>query len=168
MGMYFNHLEQGTIRYPLVLYVWFLLHIRKGLISRVQLSVVVHPKPQEVSLRNRIGDHTGDVPCLSLGSGGTMCLIFLTFSLFLPIFVQHLVVCSSIDTPLKWFDPWPTFYHFLLCIHMLLAKIRVHTPFWLRLLSWEVARWVVSVAGSSWVLMLSIDCFFHDQRPLFH
>ena len=37
---------------PLVLDVWFLLHIGKGLISHVYMSVVVHPKPQEFSLRN--------------------------------------------------------------------------------------------------------------------
>ena len=36
------------IRDPLVLYVVFLLHIGKGLIFAVSLSVVVHPKPQEV------------------------------------------------------------------------------------------------------------------------
>ena len=66
----------------------------KGLISAVYLFVVVHPKPQEVSLRNRIGDHTGEVPsCFFFGVGGTMCLIFLTCSLFLPISMSYLVVC---------------------------------------------------------------------------
>ena len=59
-----------------------LLHIGKGLISVVSLSVVVHPKPKEVSLRHRIGNHTGDVPYFSLGFGGTMFLILLTCSLF--------------------------------------------------------------------------------------
>ena len=53
-----------------------------------------------------------------------MCL---NFSLFLPISVSHLVVCSSIDTPLDWFDPCPAFYHFLHCIHRFLAKSRVNT-----------------------------------------
>ena len=132
----------------------------------------------------------------SLGIRGTMCL---TCSLFLPISVSHLVVCSDIDTPLEWFDPWPTFDHFLLCIRMFfsqkshihagfwpkvtytcrfLAKIHVHTQLffehsctsslsWL-ILMWEVVGWVVSVARSSWVLMLSVDCFFRDQRPFFH
>ena len=42
------------------------LAYRKGLISAVTLSVVV---PQAIGsfLCNRIGDHTGDVPCFSLG-----------------------------------------------------------------------------------------------------
>ena len=82
----------------------------KGLISVVTLSVVV-PQAIGIFLRNRIGDHTGDVPCFSLGFGGTTCLILLTYSLFLIVFVLHFIVCSSIDTPLYWFDPWPTFYH---------------------------------------------------------
>ena len=137
-----------------------------------------------------------------------MCLIFLTCSLFLPIFVSHFIVCSSIDTPIYWFDPWPAFYHYLLCIHRFLGKSCIHTQifgqkshihtgfwpkstythrflaksrvymqlffkqlhtsslFWLSLM-WEVARWVVSVVGSSWVLMFSAGCFFCDQRPFF-
>ena len=44
MGIYFNRLEQGMVRDPLMLDVWFLLHSGKGLISAVYLSVVVHPK----------------------------------------------------------------------------------------------------------------------------
>ena len=56
-----------------------------------------------------------------------MCLIFLTCSLFLLVSVLHFIVCSSIDTPLYWFDPWPTFYHCLLCICMFLVTSRVHT-----------------------------------------
>ena len=55
-------------RDPLVLDVLFLLHIGKGLISVVTLSVVV-PQATGSFLRNRIGDHTGDVPCFSLGLG---------------------------------------------------------------------------------------------------
>ena len=78
-------------------------------------------------LRNRIGDHVGDVPCFSLGFGGTMCLIILNCSLFLFVSVLHFIVCSSIDTPLYWFDPSPTFYHYLLCIRNFLAKSHVHT-----------------------------------------
>ena len=35
-------------RDPLVLYFLFLLHIGKGLISPITLSVVVHPNPLEV------------------------------------------------------------------------------------------------------------------------
>ena len=53
-----------------------------------------------------------------------MCL---AYSMFLVIFLSYLVVCPSIDTPLEWFDPWHTFYHFLLCIRSFLAKSRVHT-----------------------------------------
>ena len=104
----------------------FLLHIGKGLISAVTLSIVV---PQSIGsfLRNRIGDSTGDVPCFSLGIGGTMCLILLTCSLFLLVSIFHFIVCSSIDTPLYWFDPWPNLYHCLLCICRFLAKSHVHT-----------------------------------------
>ena len=61
------------------------------------------------------------------GFGGTVCLILLSFSLFIPIYVSHFIVCSYIDTPLEWFDPLPAFYHFLLCIRRFLAKIHVHT-----------------------------------------
>ena len=75
------------------------LAYRKGLIFVVTLSVVV-PQAIRSFLRNRIGDSTGDVACFSLRFGGTMCLIFLTFSLFLPVYVLHFIVCSSIDTPL--------------------------------------------------------------------
>src|SRR5882757_1251646 len=60
-----------------------------------------------------------------------MGLIFLTCYLFLLVSVLHFIVCSSIDTPLYWFDPWPTFYHCLLYIHRFLAKTRIHTRiFW--------------------------------------
>ena len=107
-----------------------------------------------------------------------MGLIFLTCSLFLPIFVSHLVVFSSIDTPLEWFDPWPTFYHFLLCIRGFQLKNRVDTLLFfeqsrtssllVEFLMWKVVGWVVSVARYSWVLMVSVDYFFCDQRPLFH
>ena len=125
---------------PFVLDVLFLLHIRKGLISMVTLSIVV---PQAIGsfLRNIIGDHTRDVPCFYLGFGGTMCSIFLTFSLFLLVFMLHFIVCSSIDTHLYWFDPYPVFYNCLLCIRRFLAKShvhmhifgqksRIHTVFW--------------------------------------
>src|SRR5713226_1664490 len=65
------------------------------------------------------------------GFAGTMGLILLTFSLFLPVSVLDVIVFSSIDTPLYWFDPWPTFYHCLLCIRRFLAKSHVHTRiFW--------------------------------------
>ena len=53
--------------------------------------------------------------------------VFYTCSLFLPISASHFIVCSYIETPLEWFDPFPAFYHFLLCIHRFLAKSRVHT-----------------------------------------
>ena len=84
--------------------------------------------PQAIGcfLRNKIGDHTGDVPCFDLGFGGRMCLLLLICSLFLLIYVLHFIGCSSIDTPLYWFIHWPTFYHYLLCMHRFLAKSRVH------------------------------------------
>ena len=56
-----------------------------------------------------------------------MCLILLTCSLFLPVSVSYLIICSSIDTPLYWFDPWPSFYQCPLCICRFLAKSHVHT-----------------------------------------
>ena len=54
-------------------------------------------------------------------------------------------------------------------VHTLLFFIQSRTSslFWLSLM-WEVDGWVVSVVGSSLGLMLSIGCFFCDQRPLFH
>ena len=137
-----------------------------------------------------------------------MCLIFLTCSLFLPASMSHLVVCSSIDTPLDWFDPWSAFYHFILYIRRFLAKSRIicrflakshvymqvfgqkshiHIGFWIKvtyicycslkshvdppfclsLMLWEVVGWVMSVAGSSWVLMLSIDYFYVTRDDFF-
>ena len=49
--------------YTLVLDVFIALaYWRKGLIYGVIQSVVVHPKPKEFSLRNRIGDSTREVP----------------------------------------------------------------------------------------------------------
>ena len=80
-----------------------------------------------------------------------MCLIFLTCSLFLPIFVSHLVVCSSIDTPLEWFDPWTCF----LPLSSLYTRVRVCTvmsctsSLLVKFLMWEVIGWVASVVGSS-------------------
>ena len=56
-----------------------------------------------------------------------MGLILLTWSLFLLVSVSHFIVCLSIDTPLYWFNPWPAFYHCLLCIRKFLAKSHVHT-----------------------------------------
>ena len=58
-------------RDPLVLDVWFLLHMVKGLISVVTLSVVA---PQSIGsfLRNRIGDHTGEFLVISFG--GFICI----------------------------------------------------------------------------------------------
>ena len=101
------------------------LAYKKGFISGVKLSVVV-PQAIGISLCNRIGDSVGDVPCFYLGFAGTMGLIFLTCSLFPLVFVLHFIVCSSIDTPLYWFGPWPAFYHCILCIRSFLAKSHVH------------------------------------------
>ena len=153
------------------------------------------------------------------GFSGIMGLILLNCSLFLLVSGLHFIVCSSIDTFLYFFDPWPAFYHYLLCIRKFLAKSHVHMPiyagFWpkftyrcpytrvfgqksrtyahthgflaksrvytqlffkqsrtssllVSLMLWEVAGWVVSVVGSSLGLMLSVGCFFCDQRLLFH
>ena len=85
------------------------------------------PQAIGISLRNRNGDSTGDVPYFYLGFAGTMGLILLTCSLFLLVSVLHVIVCSSIDTPLYLFDPWLAFYHCLLCIRGFLDNSRVHT-----------------------------------------
>ena len=113
-------------RDPFVLDVLFLLHIGKGLISMVTLSVVV-PQDIGIFLRNRIVNHTRDVPYFCLGFGGTMCLILLNCSLFLLVSMSHFILCSFIETPLYCFDPWPAFYHCLLYICSFLAKSHVHT-----------------------------------------
>ena len=101
----------------------------KRLISGVKLFIVV-PQAIGISLRNRIGDSAGEfLVILPLGVFiGTMGLILLTCSLFLLVSGLHFIVCSSIDTPLYLFDPWPAFYHCLLCIRRFLAKIHVHMP----------------------------------------
>ena len=171
-------------RDPLVLDVLFLLHIGKGLIFVVTLSVVV---PQAIGsfLRNRIGDSVGDVPYFYLGLYiGTMGLILMICSLFLPVSVSHFIVCLSIDTPLYWFGldllfttaffVYAFFWQKVAYIRGFLAKSHVHMQLffkqshtsspWLSLMLWEVAGWVVSVVGSSLGLMLSVGCFFCDQR----
>ena len=51
---------------PLVLDVLFLLHIGKGLILVVTLSVVV-PQAIGIFLYNRIGDSTGEFLVISFG-----------------------------------------------------------------------------------------------------
>ena len=56
-----------------------------------------------------------------------MGLILLTCSLFLLVSRLHFIVCSSMDTPLYLFDPYPAFYHCLFCIRRFLGKSRVHT-----------------------------------------
>ena len=97
--------------------------------------------------------------------GGVVGALFHSiFSMFLPISVSRLVVCSSIDTPLEWFDPCPSFYHILLCIRgnmyslvymqdvlYLVTYIRhsslnshVHPPFWL-------SFWCGKLLGGLWV-----------------
>ena len=90
---------------------------------------VVLPQAIGISLRNRIGDSAREFLIIfPLGVFiSTMGLIFLTCSLFLLVYVLHFIVCSSIETPLHWFDPWLAFHHCLLCIHRFLAKSHVHT-----------------------------------------
>ena len=137
------------------------------------------PQAIGISLHNRIGDSTGDVPGFYLGVFiGTMGLILLTFSWFLSVSVLHVMVCSSIDTPLYWFDPWLAFYHCLLYTRRFLAKSSIYTQLFFKqsrtssilvsLMLWESIGWVVSVVGSSLGLMFSVGCFFCDQRSHFH
>ena len=86
------------------------------------------PQAIGISLRNRIGDSAGEfLVIFPLGVFiGTMGLILLTCSLFILVSGLHFIVCSSIDTPLYWYDPCLAFYHCLLCIHRFLAKSPVH------------------------------------------
>ena len=114
---------------PLVLDILFLLHIGKGWFLESKLSVVV-PQAIGISLCNKIDDSTGEfLVIFPLGVFiDTMGLILLTCSLFLLISGLHFIVCSSIDTPLYLFDPWPAFYHRLLYICRFLAKSHVHMP----------------------------------------
>ena len=91
--------------------------------------------PQAIGgfLRNRIGDHTGEfLVILPFGVFiGTMGLIFLTCSLFLLVSVLHFIVCSSIDTPLYWFDPLPTFQPLSsLYTQVFGQKSRTYADFW--------------------------------------
>ena len=79
------------------------------------------------------------------GVGGTMGLILLTCSLFLLVSGLHFIVCSSINTPLYLFDPWPAFYHFLLCIRRFLAKSHVHTRIFGQKLHIHAGFWPKSV-----------------------
>ena len=119
------------------------------------------PQAIGISLRNRIGDSAGEfLVIFPLGVFiGTMGLILLNWSLFLFVSGLHFIVCSSIDTPLYWFDPWPAFYYYLFCIRRFLAKSRIYTQLFFKqshtssllvsLMLWEAAGWVVSVVGSS-------------------
>ena len=146
------------------------------------------PQAIGISLCNRIGDFAGDVPCFYLWFMGTLGLILLTCSWFLFVSVSHVIVCLSIDTPLYWFgldlifttafSVYVGFWTKVAYIRGFLAKSRIHMHLFfiqsrtssllVSLMLWEVAGWVVSVVGSSLGLMLSVGCFFCDQRPLFH
>ena len=66
-----------SVRYLISIAYW------KGLISGVKLSVVV-PQAIGISLRNRIGDSAGDVPCFYLGFMCTMGFILLNFFIVYP------------------------------------------------------------------------------------
>ena len=113
-----------------------------------------------------------------------MCLILLTCSLFLLVSMLHFIICSSIDSPLYWFglglrfttsfSIYAGFWPKVTYICRFSAKSHVHTHMFFKqsrkssllvsLMLWKVAGWVVSMAGSSLGLMLSIGCFFCDQR----
>ena len=143
------------------------------------------PQAIGISLRNRIGDSAGDVPCFYLGFAGTMGLILLICSMFLSISVLHFIVCLSIDTPLYWFgldllftiafSVYADFWFKVAYIRGFLDKSHVHTQLFfiqsrtssllVSLMLWEVVGWVVSVVGSSLGLKLCVGCFFCGQRP---
>ena len=93
-----------------------------------KLSIVV-PQAIGISLRNRIGDSAGEFLVVVLwGNNGLDILDLLSVS---PCFCVACLVCSSIDTPLYWFDPWPAFYHCLLFIRRFFAKkLHTHMDFW--------------------------------------
>ena len=95
-----------------------------------------------------------------------MGLILLTCSGFLSVSVSHVIVCVSIDTPLYWFgldllftttfSVYAGFWTKVAYIHSCSLNSRIHPPFWLSLILWEVVGWVVSVVGSSLGLKLSV------------
>ena len=95
-----------------------------------------------------------------------MCLILLTCSLFLPVSVSHFIVCSSIDTPLYWFDPWPAFYHYLLFIRRFLAKSRIHTWIFGQNLCIHVGFWPKSTYTCSFLAKSHVytQPFFKQSR----
>ena len=61
------------------------LTYRKGFISRVNMSIVV-PQAIGISLRNRIGDSTRDVPCFYLGVYGNNGIDILDLLFVFPCF----------------------------------------------------------------------------------
>ena len=142
----------------------------KWLISGVKLSVVV-PQAIGISLRNRIGDSAGDVPYFYLGVCEHNGLDIIDLLFVSPCFcVAFYSMFVHWNNPLLvW--PWPTFYHFLLCIHGFLAKSHVHMQLFFkqsRTSSLLVNLMLWEVAGSSLGPMSSVGCFFCDQRPHFH
>ena len=66
------------------------------------MSIVV-PQAIGISLRNRIGDSTGDVPCFYLGVCGHNGLDIIALLLVSLCFYFSFIVCLCIDTPRYWF-----------------------------------------------------------------
>ena len=58
---------------PLVLYVLFLLHIGKGLIFAVSLSIVVHPEPLDVFFVTELATPLGRFLVVFLWGLGIQC-----------------------------------------------------------------------------------------------
>ena len=87
-----------SVRYLISISYW------KGLISGVKLSVVV-PQAIGISLRNRIGDSAGDVPCFYLGVCGHNGLDIIDF-----LFVSPCFWVSFYSMFIHWHSPlfvWP-------------------------------------------------------------
>ena len=114
---------------PLVLDVVFLLHIGKGLIFVVTMSVVVYPKRLEVFLCNRIGDHIGEVPsCFYLGVFGIQCTFIALIFLFLcrvwghdyPVVSWRSKICISLSIYLIFlsFSSYTRVFLSQSCIHV--------------------------------------------------
>ena len=185
-GIYFKRLEKGMPPWFLsVSFTYMFSMIGNGFIYGVILSFVVHPKQYDIFSATKLVTPLGNF----FFGGVVGALFFLFCSLFLHGNVSHLVVCSFIDSNLKWFYPWPSSYHLILCIpslenmqlhiyvrnnfsscvHTLLFFKKLHTSsFLVKFLMWEFFGWVVSVVGSSWVPILYVDFSLCDQKPLFY
>ena len=109
-------------------------------------------------------------------SGLTLCLLFTTFfsiyaGFWLKVAYIHGFFCQKSYIHAGFWPESAYTCRFLAksCLYtQLFFKQSCTSSLLVSLMLWEVVGWVVSVVGSSWGLMLSVGCFFCDQRLLFH